>query len=74
MITSFYRGTSLLNKVVKDFEKATANLEKAAQQIEAKRQRAVDQMNKLHLQEAELYNARNRARTVSANISKLIEA
>ena len=58
------RGTSLLNKVVKNFERATADLEVAAQQIEAKRQKTVEQLAKLE----------RRAEIVRDNIAKLIEA
>lgn len=41
----FRRGTALLNKVVKQFDQAIADLEAAYQQIEEKRQSTLDQID-----------------------------
>lgn len=40
------RGTSLVSKVLKQFDQAVADLAVAAEQIEAKRQKTVDKMTK----------------------------
>lgn len=77
------RGTALLNKVVAQFDKAVADLDAAVEHIEASQSKQItkisqqhqkhnEALDKLHAKEEELYGAGVRARTVRANIAKLV--
>jgi predicted nucleic acid-binding Zn-ribbon protein len=79
------RGTALLNKVVKQFDQAVADLEVAAKQIDDKQEKKRAKLRaryeayrayeaQVSEENAALEDAFQRAVKVKANITKLIEA